>query len=130
MHLFSSIAGLLISRAHAAQDIWGAENAGVQAMWQQIRSSVFDESDLGGGNLVSSISQAIINFVLPMVGGAAVVLIIYAGLKMIAGRGKDETLAEAKTITLYALLGVVLAVLATVIIGYAGTFLQTMLDGN
>lgn len=130
MQLLSAIVGFLATRAHAADDIWGTENAGVRAMWQRIRGTVYDQSDLGGGNLVDSLSSAIRNFVFPMVGGAAVILIIYAGLKLVTGRGKDETLSEAKTITMYALLGVVLAVLATVVIGYVGTFLQTMLDGN
>lgn len=126
----SFIAGLLASRAYAAEDIWGTENDGVRQMWARIRSSVFDQSDLGNGDLVSSFTQAIINFVFPMIGGAAVLLLIYAGIKMVTGQGKEEAIAEAKKITLYALAGVVLAVLAATIVGYVGTFLQTMLDGN
>lgn len=127
MYLPSALAGFLVTRAHA-QDIWGTENPGVQGMWAQIRSSVFDESDLAGGNLVESFTNAVIFFVFPLIGGAAVLLLIYAGIKMISGQGKDESFTEAKTIIFYALAGVVLAVLAATIIGYAVTFLQTMLS--
>lgn len=129
MHILSALTGLIVTRA-AAQDIWGTQNEGVQQMWQMIRSSVYDQNDLGQGDLVSSFSAAVIGFVLPLVGGAAVLLIIYAGIKMVTGQGKEESFSEAKNITFYALAGVVLAILAATIIGYAGTFLQTMLDGN
>lgn len=128
MHILSIIAGLLSTRAYAAEDIWGSENPGVQAMWLSIRSSVFDEGDIGGSNVLDSFAMAVYNFVFPLIGGAAVILLIYAGLKMVTGQGKDESFAEAKTIVFYALAGVVLAVLAVTIINYANTFLQTVLS--
>ena len=123
MSFLSSLAGLLIPAAHAATlDTWGGAGPGVAAMWQTIRNTLYTQQDP-----VQATSGAIINFVFPLVGAAALIMVLYAGLKMITGQGKDEAWTKAKEIIAYALIGVVLAVLATVIISYFATVLFPLL---
>jgi hypothetical protein len=124
MSFLFSIFGLLITPAHAALENWGSQNSGVSAMWEMIRGTVYTQQDP-----VAALSAATINFVFPLIGGAAVLMVLYAGIKMIWGRGSDESFTQAKTIVMYALGGVMLAVLAAAIVGFfANVFLPIVLN--
>lgn len=116
MRILLFIAGLLPSTAYANLDTWGNGGAGIAEMWATIRGTLFTRQDP-----VQSFSEATINFVFPMIGAVAVLLVMYAGIKMIIGQGDDSAVSEAKEIIYYALGGVLLATIATAIIGYFGT---------
>lgn len=117
MFVLSAMFGTLVSTAHAASlDQWGQNGPGVAQMWQTIRNTLYTQQDP-----VTALSGAVTNFIFPLVGAGALIMVLYAGLRMITGEGKDESWTKAKEIILYALLGVVLAVLASVIIGYFAT---------
>lgn len=105
--------GLLPTVAYAAgvQNV-GQSNAGIGSMWRQICSVL--PCTVPGGNLISFLSNSIIKFVFPLIGGIAVLMVIYAGLRIIFSQGKDEAVTEAKKIILYAVLGVFFSM-----IGYA-----------
>lgn len=123
MFLPSLIAGYLIPVAHA-QDKWGNNAPGVSEMWKMISESLFTQA-----NPVTAITTNVVAFLFPLIGAAAVILIIYAGIKMITGQGKDDTITQAKTIVLYALVGVILAILSsTIVLYFAQTFLPGLLD--
>lgn len=111
------LAGLLIDTAHAANlDNWGAGGAGVSGMWNAIRGTLYTRTDP-----VAGLSTATIGFFFPMIGGVAVLMVLYAGIKMITGQGKEDSFSKAKEIIYYALGGVILAMLATAIVGFFGT---------
>ena len=57
-------------------------------------------------------------FLLMMIGGVAVAALIYAGIKIILSRGQDEGMSEGKKIAMYALLGLVLAIIADALVLY------------
>lgn len=123
MHLLSSLIGLCITTAHAASlDDWGRGGAGVSGMWSAIRGTLYTRTDP-----VAGLSSATVGFFFPLIGGAAVLMVLYAGIKMITGQGKEESFSKAKDIIYYALGGVILAMLATAIVGYfASVFFPTL----
>lgn len=72
-----------------------------------------------GANGVVIITGIISNIVLWTIGPAAVLVILYASIRLITSAGNDETVRKAmKEIILYALLGLVLAIMASTIINY------------
>lgn len=63
-----------------------------------------------------TILGTVINFLLGLVGVVAVLAIIIAGVRLIAGTGNEEQAATAKKIILWAIVGLVVIILAWVII--------------
>jgi len=98
---------------------------GVDAMWETICSTL-PYCDLGT-NAPAFFSQRIVNFIFPLIVGAAVCVVIYAGIKMITGG--EEGYTEAKTIIMYGLVGIVLATLTGSVFVFIGSYLMPLLVG-
>lgn len=95
----------------------GTASPGVSGMWEAVCSTV---PFCGvGRNAPLVLGLKIINFLLMMIGGTAVAVIIYAGIKLIISRGNDEGLTEAKKIAGYAAAGLILATVADAVVNYA-----------
>lgn len=73
-------------------------------------SHLQDDSNLAG------IIQRAINWFLALVGVIAVGVIIYAGLLLIVGRGEEAQMEKAKKAIFWAILGLILTILAWAII--------------
>lgn len=58
------------------------------------------------------------NFVAMLAGAAAVIIIILAGLRMVTSNGSSEDIAAARRTIIYALIGLVVVVLARFIVGF------------
>ncbi len=118
--LFLSIFNGLVPVAHAAPPGpgWGMNAPGVAAMWSQISSVLY--TNMRGNDLVQAVTGGVVNFIFSFIAGASVMLIIYAGIRMIASRGKEDEFTQGKTIITYALIGLVLSLLAGAVV----TFLQ------
>jgi hypothetical protein len=122
MGLLLTIAGSLIQTVHASNlDNWGAGGSGVSDMWSDIRNALHSDEDLSSANILTAFAESIVTFVLSIIGGVAVLLILYAAIRIIIGQGKEEAISEAKTIVMYALIGIVLALLAGAVIMYFGS---------
>ncbi len=106
--------GLLPQTARAAGLEGVGNGPGIAEMWGQIMN-IFPHVS---GNGVYFLTGRIINFVLLMIGGTAVAVLIYAGIQMIIGAGDDAKIGEAKKTAMYALLGIVFAILADTIMGF------------
>jgi hypothetical protein len=115
--------GKLIETAYAEQlDNWGSANGGVQAMWAQIRATLYTRQDP-----VQSLMASTILFIFPLIGVAAVIIIIYAGIRIVSSQGKEDVVSEAKNMIFYACIGVILSIMATAIVGYfANVFFPTL----
>ena len=125
-----TIIGLLIQKAYASNlDRWGQEGSGVSDMWAAIRAALHSDEDLSSANVLVAIAQSVAAFVMSIIGGVAVLIILYAALRVITGQGKEESISEAKTIVFYALGGIVLALLAGAVVMYLGTiFFPTLFN--
>ena len=95
----------------------GGRNA--TGMWRDVCSTLPYCGDGSGANGVAIITGIVINTVLWAIGSAAVVIILYAAIRLITSAGNDETIRKAwKEMIFYAALGLIFAVLADVIVNY------------
>ena len=83
-----------------------AKNAGMQT------GSLF-----GNGSIVSTI----INVVLFIVGILCVIMIIYSGIRYVISRGKTEEVKNAKDTLLYAIVGLIVAMVAYALVNWVFT---------
>ncbi len=97
-------------------DKWGTRNPAVARMWEMIRSTVY--VNIGGQDLVHALTGSLVQLIFTFIVGASTLLIMYAGIRMIASRGKEDEFTQGKTIITWALIGLVLAMLARVIISF------------
>ena len=118
MSFLAAIIGVLIPGVRAATlEQLGAGGEGVSGMWQQILS-VFPHTGVGSqGPLL--ILLKVTSFVLTMIGGSAVAVIVYGGIRMTMYTLDEAGFAETKRMVGFALLGVVLALAADAIVLYA-----------
>ena len=118
MHTLLSFIGRFASVAHAQvlQNV-GTANPGVSSMWKTICATMpFCSIGTGAPALLF---LKITGFLLVMIGGVAAAALIYAGIRIIMSRGQDEGMSEGKKIATYALLGLVLAIIADAVVLYA-----------
>jgi uncharacterized membrane-anchored protein len=129
IRLLSALAGFVPS-AHANQPAltqWGAGNSGVQSMWTTISNTVY--VNIPAQDIVHALTGGIVQLIFTFIGGAAAMLIMYAGIRMIASRGKDDEFTQGKTIITWAVIGLVLAMIANAVISFfAEGFLPTFLN--
>ena len=71
-----------------------------------------------GGTSVDKLTKAIVSILSIIVGIAAVIVIIIAGFKYITSGGEASKIANAKTTLIYALVGLVVVVLAQFIVHF------------
>ncbi len=117
MNLFSTILGALTTTAHAAQlDSWGTQNSGVQQMWAKVRETLYTREEP-----VQALLGATISFIFPLIGVAAVIIIIYAGIRIVSSQGKEDVVSEAKNMIFYASIGVILSIMGSTIVAYFAT---------
>lgn len=72
-----------------------------------------------GGSQVNDTLSAIINVFSAIVGIVAVIMIIVSGLQFMTANGDPQGIAKARTALLYAIIGLVIVVLAQTIVHFA-----------
>lgn len=116
MTLLSLLLGLVPS-AHAGSLVTaGQGNGAVAAMWGQI-CTILPYCSVGA-LAPKLIATKLAEFLLSLTTVIGVCVIIYAGIRIILGGLDESGLSEAKRAIMYALLGIVLSILAMVIIAY------------
>jgi hypothetical protein len=93
----------------------GVGAPGIAPMWQVIKAT-FPHTNVGAGG-VTFLALKIIDFILKSIGALAVIMIIYAGIRMIA-QG-EEGLTEGKKIIMYAVIGLIAALCADAVVIFA-----------
>lgn len=74
------------------------------------------------GSLLSSVQKAV-NVLLFLTGALAVLMIVYGGFKYVTSRGESSEVTSAKNTILYAVVGLVVAILAYAIVRFVvGSF--------
>jgi hypothetical protein len=108
--------GVLVSMAAVVP----AQQALAQSPAEQAQSGV---NQVGGnqsgtsGSLTGMIRTGV-NILLFITSAIAVVMIIYGGIKYVTSRGEAADVASAKNTILYAVVGLVVAILAYAIVGF------------
>lgn len=107
----------LTEEAHA---VWlegvGRGAPGVDDMWASVRGTL----PFGGvgANAPMAVISAVAQFIFALLAGIAICVIMYAGIIMMTSGFNESAVADAKKTIMYALIGLLLAVLAEAIITY------------
>jgi hypothetical protein len=128
--IFPLIRFLFLPTALAAGvDDIGAASPGVGSMWGYIRATFpFSGADT---NLPTIIMGRVVSLVTSVVGIAAVIAIVYAGLLVASAGGDDGKFTQAKTTIMYALVGVAIVMLGQTILLYmCGTIFPIIFGGG
>ena len=72
----------------------------------------------GDSKNATNIAKNIISILLWVVGIAAVIVIIYAGITFVTAAGNPSKISQAKTMLIYAVVGLAVAILAYVIVNF------------
>ena len=119
MHTLSTLIGSLIESAHAASPYF----------------SVYCDA-LGtycgdGAAFVIHVAARTANvIVIPVIGGIAVIAVMWASIRMMSSFGDDQGKEEAKKIIIGALVGIVLAVVGVSIVSWVCRVVQVATGGN
>jgi len=101
-----------------AQGIWGACDPNVSS------------EICGDKTEATDIVKQLINFFLFTLGVVAVIMIIHSGMKYVTSRGDAEQVKSAKNTLLYAVIGLIVAMLAFTIVNFViGIFSENGSDG-
>lgn len=83
----------------------------------EIESSICESSGEGGDDL-PSMAQIIVNTLLVLLGMVAVVMIVVGGFRYTLSRGEASEIKTAKDIILYAIIGLIVAIMAYAIVNF------------
>lgn len=83
----------------------------------QFQSGLEDAGGTGAKSVPDTI-QDIINILLYVIGAAAVLMIVIGGFRYVTSNGEPAAASKAKTTIIYALIGVVVAVMAYGIVNF------------
>ena len=107
---------LLVTVAHAQGNGVDALGEGfVGTMWQDIRATFTPYNS--GANFIFILFDRIVFIIRAVVGTAAVIAIVYAGIQ-VASSGAEDKIAEAKKTIMYALVGIMIVMIGPVILTY------------
>lgn len=115
IHFIHSIIGFLLVQSAYAAGVSAGDSA-----WQKYKTT-FGGTDTGV-NFIHQWAARIGNFTLTLVSGGAVIAIMWGGIKMITSAGNDEGKESAKKIILYAVGGLLLAIMSKSIIDFTRDF--------
>jgi len=121
MMLIDVLLDWLVPAAHAVRiDTLGTSANGVALMWADIMSVLpFGGLATTATAPVEFFGAKVLRFISSLITVCAVLVIIYAGIRMIISRGEDEGYSAAKQLLLYAVMGLVFGMVAAVAINYA-----------
>lgn len=116
MFILRSLVGSFIPTAHAGLRDGLGSNPALTKMWDEICSVMPCHLSGPGGTLPVVLALRVADFITKVIGGAAALVLLYAAIKVILSQGKDEGISEGRKIAMYALLGVILAIISDSVI--------------
>jgi hypothetical protein len=108
--------GLATANAEISQDVCDGINAVVGDT-----GNCTDSTNANGESTITSIAKKVVNLLTLIVGVMAVIMIIFGGLKLTAGGGSDKSIKSGKNAILYAIIGLIVVLLAQVIVRFVFT---------
>ncbi len=119
LNLMFSLLGLLVDKAYAASPYFGV-------YCDALGTYCGD----GQAFLIHIAARTANVIVVPVVGGVAVIAILWASIKMMSSFGEDQGKEDAKKIIIGAVIGIVLAVTGAAIVSWACRVVQTATGGT
>lgn len=118
IHFFTILTGFIpFALANQTRlNEFGKDASGHEEMWNEIRQTV--HVNITATDIVHALTGGIVQFIFTFIAGASTVLIIYAGVRMIASRGKEDEYSQGKTIITWALIGLVLSLVARAMVTF------------
>lgn len=98
----------------------GAVDYGIKAGTAASKTEEMPES-LFGEDGSEGIFKKVVNIMLFVIGAVAVIMLIYGGVKYVTSGGAQDKVAEAKNTILYAIVGIVVALLAFAVVNFVVT---------
>lgn len=105
-----AVAGLSVS----GHDAFAACTSGAQC----VKDGVMGAGDTGGGADLNAIIKNIVNLLLFVIGAVAVIMIVVGGIRYVTSNGESSAVTSAKNTILYAVIGLVVAVMAYAIVNF------------
>lgn len=102
--------------AHATIEQLAADAPGISGMWGDI-GKIFPHTGFGASGF-AYVLVTMIDIILRFIGGLAVLMIIFGGIRMMMTVADENSHSEAKKIVMYACLGLILAIMGDGIISY------------
>lgn len=128
MNTFISLIGTMVPRASAAViEQLGQGAPGIDGMWNDLKQ-IFPHTDMGSGGL-AFIVLMVTNIILRFIGGIAVLMIVYGGIRMIMTVYDEASHTEAKKIVISACVGLILCILADAAVLYVVYLLEMATGG-
>ena len=124
------LTGLVVAQSDcqaAAIEQLGSGAPGIDAMWGELKG-IFPHTDIGSGGLAFVVLM-MTNFILRFIGGVAVLMIVYAGIRMIMSVADENAHTEAKKIVMFASIGLILAIGADAIVLYVMNVVRMAVGG-
>lgn len=103
-----------------------AVSGGVQGGMNAARGSNLPDTIFGD----TGVFTTVVNTLLFVVGGVAVIMIIFGGFRYIISGGKAESVTSAKNTILYAIVGIIIALLSYAILNFIVNSLTTGVDSG
>ncbi len=101
-------------------DTVSAQDYGIKAGTAATRTEEMPES-LFGEDGSEGIFKKVVSIMLFVIGAVAVIMLIYGGVKYVLSGGAQDKVAEAKNTILYAIVGIVVAILAFAVVQFVVT---------
>lgn len=82
-------------------------------------AAFLDASDAPGGVSTDSLKTVVlrmVNYFLTFLGIVAVIMVIYGGVTYVTAAGNDDAIGKAKTIIMYALIGIIIILLSFAVV--------------
>ena len=98
----------------------GAVDYGIKAGTAASKTEEMPESMFGEDGS-EGIFKKVVNIMLFVIGAVAVIMLIYGGVKYVTSGGAQDKVAEAKNTILYAIVGIVVALLAFAVVNFVVT---------
>jgi len=114
------LAGVFAPSVHAdctvSDGLTGAINSDCASGSGQVTGSLF-----GNGSIVNNV----INIMLFIIGILCVIMIIYGGIRYTISRGEEKEITGAKNTIMYAIIGLIIAIIAYALVNWVFTTIGT-----
>ncbi len=125
---FLSFAAGFLPTAHAAViEQIGTDAPGIGEMWADILS-IFPHTQYGPGGFAFLIAQ-VAAIILHFIGGIAILVVVYAGIRMMMTVGDEGAFEESKKTLMHAAIGLILILGTDAIISYVLMVTQQAVGG-